>query len=161
MTIIFTHIQKTSGTSVNHILKSQPDISIWSRQKTDYKPDIVTGHAPFGIHRKLGITDPSYFTFLRNPIDRWISQFNHGIMRRRQYSFAYSIFRQLNEDVNSYLQWCLDRESSCNIMVKQLAGTESLSNTIQWEAGAKIDRDFGYYQMFGWAGRHKKHSQRD
>lgn len=160
MKIIFTHIQKTSGTSVNHILKSQPGMNIWSRNKNDNLPDIITGHTPFGIHKKLGITDPSYFTFLRNPIDRWISQFNHGVMRHRKTSFAYAVFQFLRNDVNSFLQWCLYHESSCNIMVKQICGNEPISNMIRWEGSENCDmnRDFGYYQIYGWAGRAKKHS---
>lgn len=82
--IVFTHIKKTSGSSfLEELIK--PNIPseqcyhygklsnfILDMGRNNYK--FVSGHVPYGVHlftnRKV-----RYITFLRNPIDRSISQY--------------------------------------------------------------------------------------
>jgi len=160
MVIFFVHIQKTAGTSVNKILKSQfKEEKVWYRKKGEKNPDVVIGHFPFGLHEKLKIKKkPSYFTFLRDPIERWKSQFNHSITRHKSKSFGYKIFSKLDKKLERYLGWCIDNDAGCNVMTKQIAGCENISNICRWSEDIKPGRDFGYYQIYGWAGRYNKYS---
>lgn len=107
---VFLHIPKNAGTTVNSILFSNYNYYriyipiVIGRNSVDGLPktihcedqDIVTirktvttignqldcigGHIPFGIHEY--ISKPcKYFTFLREPVDRSISQYNYAIMK--------------------------------------------------------------------------------
>lgn len=89
---IFLHIPKTAGSTLNHVLKYQyhtpqaiftldhPDPEVAGRafcelpRKRREATRLLTGHCQFGIHRSLA-TPSSYFTLLRNPIDRVISHY--------------------------------------------------------------------------------------
>ena len=85
--IIFTHIQKTAGTSVlNELIyanNTKEDVRMfWGgfgikklilTNTSKYK--VFTGHFPYGIHHYIK-QDCEYFTFLRDPIERAISHYN-------------------------------------------------------------------------------------
>jgi len=161
-TILFVHIQKTSGTSVNHILKSQPDKEVWYRRKTDKKPDIIIGHYPFGFHKECDIQDYSYMTFFRNPIERWKSQVRHGLTRHKDKSYCYYRFnKKCGKSMVKFMEWCLNYDAGCNVMTKQLAGSESKTNIHRWKRDLGFGKDFGYYQIYGWAGRHYAYTKQD
>jgi len=101
--LIFLHIPKTAGSSVNNILKFMTKIEnsqylkipivgytpaikmvkgwlgAWQSaqnisQDTLNSAKIITGHFPFGIHSNK---NANYFTLIRSPIDREISSFNY------------------------------------------------------------------------------------
>ncbi|MBS4052347.1 MAG: sulfotransferase family 2 domain-containing protein [Methylomonas sp.] len=103
--LIFLHIPKTAGSTVNAALEAQslyhnkiylkapirdykPPILInkgWlgaSNTLSNIKPeildsaDIISGHFPFGVHSLTNKTC-SYFTIIRDPIEREISSFNY------------------------------------------------------------------------------------
>lgn len=89
---IFLHIPKTAGTTLNYVLQRQyskpgaiytlgsPEPEQGVRELNKLPPDqrsavqLLRGHCAFGAHRFL--TEPSsYFTVLRNPIDRVVSHY--------------------------------------------------------------------------------------
>jgi len=91
-TLIFFHIPKTAGTTLNSIIRNnyssnviyelgwQPQISINKLKKLDSdrltKLKVISGHMTFGIHNYIP-HECSYVTILRNPIDRVISFYNY------------------------------------------------------------------------------------
>ncbi|EDN68566.1 conserved hypothetical protein [Beggiatoa sp. PS] len=90
--IIFLHIPKTAGTSLRQLIQNVypgkqclPLYYPWPYQPAVIEeikgqlPDtqILYGHTLFGIHELLNI-QAQYVTFLRNPIDRVISFYNHN-----------------------------------------------------------------------------------
>ncbi|MAG24881.1 hypothetical protein CMI47_04805 [Candidatus Pacearchaeota archaeon] len=161
--VIFLHIQKTAGSSVNKILEKQKKYKYWYKYRSDNStPDMISGHIPYGIHKEFGVKKFSYFTFLREPIDRWISMFYFGISNPK--SWKSSLFDKCGQDLKKYLLWCLENELGCNIMVKQLSGLEDKKNVKKMVKGVSnedypIDKDFGYYNMFGYTGRKERSSE--
>lgn len=89
-TIIFLHIPKTAGSTLITTLKKRfnlnnslfgtediPDIEmIVKRLSPEQRKDLkfITGHLEFGIHDLLP-RPATYFSFLRNPVDRVISEY--------------------------------------------------------------------------------------
>jgi hypothetical protein len=88
-TILFLHIPKTAGTTLTRIIARQyrPE-EIWSFDETHNWDDFVSlseayrarfrliqGHMIFGVH-ELVRRPCAYFTFLRDPIERTISEFH-------------------------------------------------------------------------------------
>ncbi|MBU0623105.1 MAG: sulfotransferase family protein [Gammaproteobacteria bacterium] len=93
-TPFFVHIPKTAG----HIIKAlitlnyDPDrvLSVYGnfpeimanlagniKNKNNY--DLVQGHMPYGAHYQLNIPDPRYFVFLREPVDRTMSDIAYAL----------------------------------------------------------------------------------
>lgn len=85
---IFLHIPKTAGSSVRTLIQQnypaeatigfsgEPGPLDWYRRSPrtfKEKFQLVHGHFPHGMHE--GVTDYTYFTFLRNPIDRHFSDY--------------------------------------------------------------------------------------
>ena len=90
--IIFLHIPKTAGTSLRQIIEKQypGKACLQLYHPTPYQPNVIKkiqaqlpsaqalfGHVSFGIHDVLGI-EGDYIAFLRNPIDRVLSLYNHN-----------------------------------------------------------------------------------
>ncbi|MDM8564354.1 sulfotransferase family 2 domain-containing protein [Candidatus Halobeggiatoa sp. HSG11] len=90
--IIFLHIPKTAGTSLRDIVeKEYPEKCLSVYPPWPYQPEVLAeeikarlpsvkvlyGHVLFGLHHHLNI-DAQYITFLRNPIERVNSFFNHS-----------------------------------------------------------------------------------
>jgi hypothetical protein len=89
--LIFLHLPKCGGTTLNRIIEWEydprrifsidPIFFLWSYQKLNRLPanrlakmQVLKGHMPFGIHRKL--PQPfTYITFLRDPVERVISAY--------------------------------------------------------------------------------------
>jgi len=88
---IILHIPKTAGTTIRMILEDDEKVKLLSvypgekhyTQLSDIKKmdlkdyDIIYGHINFGIHNLAKIDDFKYIAFLRNPVDRIISYYNH------------------------------------------------------------------------------------
>jgi len=109
-TVVFTHVPKTGGMTLDHIMMAAATVAgkRWRRlpmtaQRSmprherrqmflDFEQfpqdeladcDYVTGHMPFGIHRRL--PRPSlYIVLLRDPVARLLSNFRFGIDRGKQ-----------------------------------------------------------------------------
>lgn len=114
--VIHLHIPKTAGSTLyENILKHH---------------DVYSDHYPYGIHKLINKftrkdKKPKYFTFLRDPVERTLSQINHCIREHgRGPKFANHI-----GDANSHgvgLMWVLrDCEKFGwidNVMTRQLSG---------------------------------------
>ena len=163
--IIFTHIPKTAGTSINkNILRKQlspieRDFEV-KKGKTfaDYLfgnktfkniPKYVAGHFPYGIHRCFNTKYYSYFTFLRNPIDRWISHFRYALICAN--GEIKRLYKE-EKDIERFLDRCLEEEMVCNVMTKQLSGLENPSDLILRK---KHIKQGSYYVPSACAGKRK------
>jgi hypothetical protein len=89
--LIFLHLPKCAGTTLNRIIEWEydpmrvfsidPVLFLWSYKKLNRWPadrlakmQVFKGHMPLGIHRRL--PQPStYITFLRDPVERVISAY--------------------------------------------------------------------------------------
>ena len=88
--LFYIHVPKTAGTTMKLIIiwLYKWDEIFWAKS-TDYikkklkaldnehlnNIKIVAGHTPFGMHRHFEFSDYRYFTILRDPVERAISQF--------------------------------------------------------------------------------------
>lgn len=133
--IIFIRIPKTSSSTVcrNIIHKNQKDSLV----------PIYDGHYPYGIHKYFGIEEVSYFTFLRNPIERWISAFCQNYGRKSQMS---KLFKKVGNNPVVFLERCLLEERHCNIITKQISGCEKVKDV--YVAGRTGGNGEPYYQFY-------------
>ena len=137
MMVIFTHIAKSAGSSVKAGIKHNFQRPCYAECIRDqikypslfkrivknipisYHPDIISAHAPYGIHTLFKDTKYSYFTFLRHPITRWISCFYHPNSNP-----AYRKYKE-GQGIRDVLEWCLRKYVNCNVMTRQLSGLDS------------------------------------
>jgi hypothetical protein len=105
--LIFTHVPKSAGTSLDHVLSGMAAVrglrfrramgtlygiflgagkgdapADFAHLQSDVleRLDIVSGHLPFGGHARL--THPAfYMTILREPMERLVSHFRFGVRR--------------------------------------------------------------------------------
>lgn len=154
--IIFTHIPKTSGTSfmvgvVGGQMKVQrkfhKKLKSLSPLSLAKGVSILHGHCPYGVHRKLELDQEEcrYFTFLRDPVERWISSFYHCVPRK---DMMFPIWEQCNYNLRIFMEKCLEDGRNTNTMVKQLSGMEDFSN---------VTRDYKNY-MYIWGGRKRNYT---
>lgn len=85
MPLFFMHITKTAGGSLKSALRSSDaNVAFHYPQEPEFQPrfaypdgtDIVFGHYRFGVHEIAG-KEPRYACFLRDPVERMISHYNH------------------------------------------------------------------------------------
>lgn len=136
-TIIFLHILKTAGTTLNIILENHftpensfstfpnhmhPDGSIEGfralSNSEKQRIDLLTGHMGFGLHRDLP-RPAVYITLLRNPIDRVIS---------RYYQEKHDPYSHLHHAINSgmnlpeYARFYAEAAEMDNLQTRMIAG---------------------------------------
>lgn len=91
MKLIFLHIPKAGGTTLESILKRKqfPGTSVrlgkatsvqefrdWPEERRR-RVTLVTGHFGFGLHEALGSGDIKYLTVFRDPVERAISHYHY------------------------------------------------------------------------------------
>lgn len=120
-TIIFLHIPKTAGTTLDQIifrhypfkkvyqtgLIAQQGVSDFKEMSEEdrAKYRLLKGHLNFGIHKY--VPNPwSYFTFLREPIDRTISHY-YFIAQNKDH-ILYDLIQEEQMDITDYLSEGLD-----------------------------------------------------
>ncbi len=92
---VFVHIPKTGGSTIRSIASRQyglqkillfePDSPAWSDNQTGkmllseqvqrQNISLIAGHNPFGLHAQLK-SPARYFAFVRDPIDRYVSEYH-------------------------------------------------------------------------------------
>lgn len=97
-TIIFLHLPKCGGTTLNRIIEWEyppsrvfsvdPSFFRWSYYRMTRWPQsrlerirVFKGHMPFGLHERLA-HPASYITVLRDPVDRAVSEYYYALSRR-------------------------------------------------------------------------------
>lgn len=141
--IIFTRIAKTGSTSVcrgfpmktgkrpEEILKRYKSQKYIDRgKKLPNTPKFLDGHHPYGIHKMYRTKDVSYFTFLRKPIDRWLSSFYYC---REKTVKTRNVLKEFYEDSSSpidFLDRCIEAGINENVTTRQLSGIEDINNII-------------------------------
>ena len=116
-TLIFLHIPKTGGLTLNSIIEHQykgcPIFSIYNHRtgspidtlktlpETERrKLRVVRGHMPFGVHKFLPQTS-KYITILREPVNRVISHYCYILTQPDHY--LYNIVKSKNMSLKEYI----------------------------------------------------------
>jgi hypothetical protein len=130
--LIFLHIPKSAGTTVNRLIEREyplfqifsvdPVFSPWSRRRLWSLPPkrltrfrIFKGHMPFGLHTILP-QPATYFAVFRDPISRVISAFY--FMRNYTLHPQYWKFRRLNWQLEDFVR----NSRRDNVQTKMVAG---------------------------------------
>jgi hypothetical protein len=154
-TVIFLHVPKTAGTTLNRLIEWEypilqmysidPVFFIWSNKHLrKLSPSrlrsirMFKGHMLFGLHEFLP-QPASYITVLREPVDRVLSSFY--FMRSYKLHPLYWKFRRENWTLEDFVHWSPRTDVHCKI----IAGADYESPCtpeIYARALANIDRHF-------------------
>lgn len=140
-TLIFLHILKTAGTTLNVILENHfppertfatfpnrrhPDGSLAGfRALSDAEKaniDLLTGHMGFGLHRELP-RPAVYITILRDPVERVVSRYYHE--KRDPPSHAHDMI-QKGMGLAEYAQYYAEEANMDNLQTRMIAGNWEL-----------------------------------
>ena len=129
--LVFLHIPKTAGSSIGsffdsqfqedevcHIYSGNPNVEL-EKALIDDRIKFIRGH--FGLYKalrpSLNNTDVFIFTFLRDPVNRVISLYNH--LKRRQLTEHLDRMNQVTS-----LQSFLDLKQDFNEQTRYLSGIQ-------------------------------------
>ena len=137
-TLIFLHILKTGGTTLNVILENyfphkrsfatfptrqHPEGSLAAfRALSDQQKaqiDLLNGHMGFGLHEELPRT-AVYITLLRDPVERVISRYNQ--MRHNPQSHLHQEIVTNNMSVKDFVRWFAAEHYMDNLQTRMIAG---------------------------------------
>lgn len=163
-TIIFTHIPKTSGTSLKKTIfrdlyandKVYLYNGIFNFIKTPRsKYQLLTGHFPFGLHTIKKFKNAQYITFLRNPIERAISHYFFVIQSKYQ-NYEHSDY---NKHINNSIIQILESSNKLsfrnfgslrdNMQTRYLAGIYNYSSKPNSRLLKIAKRNLDEYYLFG------------
>lgn len=138
-TLIFLHIPKTAGTTINNILENNfpansrfyinPSDTKESRAKlismsdeSKYDIRLLYGHMGFGWHNLLP-TKCNYITFLRDPVERVVSHYNYVRFRLDHKHYLREIVEREKMGISEYVSSGVCDELN-NGQVRLLTGIE-------------------------------------
>ncbi len=149
---IFVHIPKTAGSTLrtlmtanyapNEILHLYGDpkeilatAAAHIGKTTSYR--LIQGHTPYGTHRFLGLPNARYLTFLRDPIDRFLSDIAHTL-RHSDHTFHTTLAAPgLSRD--QIISKALDINHYRNTMTQYVSGSFSTEVISLTQLGTAID----------------------
>lgn len=149
---IFVHVPKTAGSTLRTVILEnyQPDhvLSLHGDPKevlvscaaqigktNSYR--FIQGHVPYGVHRFLNVGGERYFTFLRDPVSRFLSEIAH-VVRHPDVSF-HSVLADPSLSKDEVISRALDICYFRNTMVHFISGTFSTETISLSQLGAAID----------------------
>lgn len=129
-TVYFLHIPKTAGTSFTHILDSLIGMErtlptkVWNDFKSIDKSafngyKFIRGHFGYGVHKYTG-APTAQITFLRDPVERTISQVNHIMVDGKRSNWVYEDYYK-GESLQELIQASEKNEVFSNLQTKYIA----------------------------------------
>ncbi|MCX7417736.1 MAG: sulfotransferase family 2 domain-containing protein [Planctomycetia bacterium] len=138
MLTFYLHIPKTAGQTLHRWLNlvygpehtlgwdpqsfGLPEIQRELATLLEERPDVqaVAGHFPYGVHEVLGDRPHRYVTFLRDPVDRWISERVHHITKNADVVLMERSFTKVfsNIDLFSLLKSTINHDEDINCQSK-------------------------------------------
>lgn len=153
---IFIHIPKTAGSTLRTLITEnyQPDevLSLYGDPKDILATTalnigqmqgvrLVQGHTPYGTHRFLGVRHPRYFTFLREPIARFLSDVAHAV---RDDSHGYhQVLAEPKLSSSERISKALDITYYRNNMTHYVSGAFTTETISMMQLGVAIDNLWG------------------
>lgn len=152
--LTFIHIPKTAGTTFSNILyrnyKTSEVFTLYERafllkrlDKLSHNrncPKLITGHVGVGIHDYL--PNVKYITFLRSPVKRVFSMYNHIVRNRKHYLHDKVVQMSFNE----YLKFSGD-ESIHNSQLRFISGLKFKNQLVGNDDFVDKLTDEQYYQL--------------
>ena len=120
MFTFYLHIPKTAGETLHrwlNLVYGPEHTLVWNPQSfglpqiqrelatlLEERPGVqaVAGHFPYGVHEVLGDRPHRYVTFLRDPVDRWISERVHHLTKNADDHLLRKSFAKLYGDIDLF-----------------------------------------------------------
>jgi len=143
----FMHIPKTGGQTLQRWLESVygPErMVVWNspmywemrHTKQDLRAllvrhpgvEAIAGHFPYGVHRVLGDRPHRYVTFLRDPVDRWISERVHHLTKNADENLLRMSFAGCYGDIDLFelLRSTVNDDDDMNLQSRFLRNGHSI-----------------------------------
>ena len=128
--VIFLHVPKAAGQTLNVILARQydpratvvltdPSSVARALDRGAGRPALLRGHVPYGIHEELGI-DALYITMLREPVSRVVSVYRY--VWRNPGHPLHELVRSKGMTLKDFVTHDIDREDVVNGQTRLIAG---------------------------------------
>lgn len=153
---IFVHIAKTAGSTLRTLITANYSAEQVIKLNGDPKEilqaavpyvgktesyRLVYGHTPYGTHRFLGIRQPRYFTFLRDPVERFLSDIAHTL-RHSDHNF-HGVLSEPGLTRDQIISRALDINYYRNNMVQFVSGAFTTEVVSMSHLGVAIDNLWG------------------